>query len=114
MEQLQILKSILNSIPYPIVFVDLSHTIRYLNKKAEYRYYKERGYDDLIGKSIFDCHSEKSSEFIRRTIENFKKHGQEVYLTVNVKNERVYIVPVRDDLGNLIGYYERFEMNLQK
>ncbi len=114
MDQIQIMKAILDSIPYPIVFVDLSHTIRFLNKRAEYHYYKERGYADLVGKSIFDCHSEKSSEHIKKIVEKFEKNGNEVFLTVNVRNERAYVVPVRDDFGKLLGYYERFEMNLQK
>jgi DUF438 domain-containing protein len=85
-----------------------------MNKKAEYHYYKERGYKDLIGKSIFACHSEKSSEHIKQAFEKFKRNGQEIFLKVNVRNERIYVVPVRDDDGNLIGYWERFELNLQK
>lgn len=56
MEQLEIMEGILNAYPYPIVFVDNDYVIRFLNRFARYHYYKERGYGDLIGKSIFDCH----------------------------------------------------------
>ena len=104
---------ILDAIPYPILFVDTSHTIRYLNKKAKYHYYQERGYRDLVGKSLFDCHTELSEEKITGIVEKLKNHGQEVFLTVNVRNERVYVTPVRDEQGELVGYFERFELNRQ-
>lgn len=54
MEQLEIMEGILNAYPYPIVFVDNDYVIRFLNRFARYHYYEERGYGDLIGKSIFD------------------------------------------------------------
>jgi DUF438 domain-containing protein len=104
---------ILDAIPYPILFVDTSHTIQFLNKKAQYHYYQERGYRDLVGKSLFDCHSELSREKIIPIVEKLKNHGQEVFLTVNVRNERVYVTPVRDEEGELVGYFERFELNRQ-
>ncbi len=108
------LKCILDAIPAPVVFVDTDHVIRFLNRKAEFHYYKERGYQDLIGKSIFGCHNEKSKEAILNIFEKFKKNGAEVFLKVNARNERVYMTPVRDDSGELIGYFERFENNVQK
>ena len=115
MEREKMLSYILDSYPYPVVFVDCDHIIRYMNKRAEYLYYQERGYRDLIGKSLFICHQNpKSEEMIKATVEKLKNHAPEVLLPVNGRNERVYIVPVRDDNGNMIGYFERFEMNLQK
>lgn len=54
MDEKTILKGILDSYPYPIVFVDNDYIIRYLNRYAKYHYYQERGYRDLIGKSLFD------------------------------------------------------------
>lgn len=105
---------ILDAIPYPIVFVDTDHIIRYLNKEARHRYYEVRGYDNLIGKSLFLCHGEKSRDAIIGAVEKLKKHGNEIYLGVSVYNERKYINPVRNEQGELIGYFERFERNLQK
>ena len=46
------LECILNSSPYPIVFVDTNHIIKFLNTTAKHLYYTQRGYDDLIGKSF--------------------------------------------------------------
>ena len=107
----KMLQAILDAIPYPIVFVDTSHVIRFLNKKAKYQYYQERGYSELIGKSLFDCHLVSSKENILEIVEKFSNHGQEVFLTVNVKNERIYVTPVRNEQGELMGYFERYELN---
>ena len=108
------LRLILDALPFPIVFVDTTHTIRLMNKRARFHYYEERGYRDLIGKSIFNCHNETSKERILKIVETLKNHGREVFLTVTGKNERLYVTPVRDDAGELIGYFERFEGNYQK
>ena len=78
MEEIEMLNGILNSYPYPIVFVDNDYIIRYMNRNAEYHYYEERGYKDLIGKSLFECHShEKSIERIKMEYEGIKKNGKE-------------------------------------
>ena len=114
MELNVIMKGILDSYPYPIVFVDDTYTIRFLNRYAEYHYYKERGYGPLLGRSIFDCHnSESSKERIRSAFETMKKDGKEIFLKVNARNQRLYMQPVRDESGKLIGFFERFELNLQ-
>ena len=48
----ELLESILNALPYEIVFCDRNHTIQYLNKTAK-QHYGERIH---IGDSIFNCH----------------------------------------------------------
>ncbi len=114
-EEIEMLKGILNSYPYPIVFVDNNYVIRYMNQNAKYHYYEERGYQDLIGKSLFDCHQdEKSIERIKLVYEGIKRNGKEVFLKVTPRNQRVYIQGVKDSKGNWIGFFERFELNLQK
>ena len=42
-------KGILDSYPYPIVFVDNDYIIRFMNQYAKYHYYQQRNYDNLIG-----------------------------------------------------------------
>ena len=113
MNENEMLKCILDSIPYPIVFVDTEHIIRHLNKTAEFHYYQMRGYNDLLGKSLFDCHQSLSREKITAAVEKLKHHANEVFLGVGVNNQRIYINPVRDGQGNLLGYFERFELNLR-
>lgn len=114
MNREEMFEAILDSIPYRIVFVDTDHIIRFLNKEARHHYYDVRGYGELVGKSIFECHSEKSREMLIAAVEKLHNHGNEIYLGVSVYNERKYINPVRNEKGELIGYFERFERNLQK
>ena len=114
MNREEMFEAILDSIPYRIVFVDTDHIIRFLNKEARHHYYDVRGYGELVGKSIFECHSEKSREMLIAAVEKLRNHGNEIYLGVSVYNERKYINPVRIEMGELNGYFERFERYLQK
>lgn len=52
MDEKTILKGILDSYPYPIVFVDNDYIIRYLNRYAKYHYYQERGYPGFDWKKL--------------------------------------------------------------
>lgn len=114
MEELEMLKGILNSYPYPIVFVDNEYIIRFMNKNAQYHYYEERGYKDLIGKSLFDCHENKNSiERIKKGYEGIKRNGKEMFVCVTSRNQRVYMQGVKNEKGEWIGFIERFELNLQ-
>lgn len=112
-DQQMICHAIVESLPYPVVFVDLDHIIRYLNPAAKYHYYQERGHKDLIGRSVFNCHANPASKKqIEAIVERFRSDSKELFLKVNDRNLRVYVTPVRSSKGELIGYYERFEMNL--
>lgn len=70
MAELEILKGILNSYPYHIIFVDNQYIIRFMNKTAQ-DHYDKKG-KKLIGKSIFDCHNKKSIERIKNIFEELK------------------------------------------
>jgi DUF438 domain-containing protein len=115
MDMQEIYEGILDSYPYPIVFVDDSFTIRYLNQNARYHYYQERGYGDLLGKSIFACHrSDEAKEKIRKAFASIRENGKPIYLGVSTQNQRIYIQGVKNKAGKWIGFFERFELNLQK
>lgn len=101
--------AILDTVRSPIVFVDNDHVIRFLNKAARQRYYERRGYSDLIGKSLFDCHSSTSREQIIALHRRLIDGEDEIFLKVNKDQERVTVVGVRGPEGQLLGYYERFE-----
>lgn len=109
-EELKRIKSLLDANPYPLVFVDLKHTIRYVNKKAA-EHYGERGFSDLVGKSLFDCHQPSSVQRLQELIKAMLHQKKEIFIGVNVRNQRAYLTPVFDDQKNCIGYYERFEAN---
>ena len=102
-------EAILDSIDSPIVFADNDHIIRYLNKAAKVRYYEKRGYSDLIGKSLFDCHNPGSKEYIKRIHDRLLAGETAIFLNVNKDQERITVVGVRGATGKLLGYYERFE-----
>ena len=65
-----------------------------------------------MGRSVLDCHNERSREMIVKVIDWFAKSKDNniVYTFKNVKeNKDVYMVALRDDDGELIGYYEKHE-----
>ena len=65
MELTKYFKSIIEMDRVSVVICDLDHTIIYMNPAAIGRYAK-RGGKDLIGKSLMDCHNEKSKEIIEK------------------------------------------------
>lgn len=104
-------KSVLEQDRASIVLCNLEHEIIYMNKAAIGRYGK-RGGAELIGKSLLNCHNEKSNEIIKKVVEWFgkSKDNNIVYTYYNEKeNKDVYMVALRDNKDNLIGYYEKHE-----
>ena len=103
----KLFKSVLETDRSAIVICDTNHTIVYMNKVAVKRYHK-----DLTGSSLLDCHNAKSNEIILKLVDWFKKSTENnmIYTYKNTKeNKDVYMVALRDDEGNLIGYYEKHE-----
>ena len=93
----------LDSLKDPFVFVDTDHVVRYLNKVA-----LEQHGEKLEGTSIFDCHNEKSNNMIREIFSKMADGLEEELITDNEKH-RIYMRAVRNEKGELIGYYERYE-----
>ncbi len=107
----EIYKSVLEADRAAVVICDLEHTIIYMNPVAIERYAKWGG-KDLMGKSLLNCHNEKSREMIQKVVEWFKtsKDNNIVYTFFNQKeNKDVYMVALRNEEGDLIGYYEKHE-----
>ena len=107
----QVFKSVLEADRTAVVICDLEHSIIYMNPTAIDRY-KKWGGAELLGKSLLDCHNEKSREMIHKVVEWFKssKDNNLVYTSYNEKeNKDVYMVALRDDTGKLIAYYEKHE-----
>lgn len=105
-------KSIIDADRQAVVICDLNHTIIYMNPAAIIRYTK-RGGEKLIGQSLLNCHNEKSGEIINKVISwfNESKENNIIYTFYNEKeNKDVYMVALRDENGNLIGYYEKHEI----
>ena len=103
----QLFKSILEQDKAPVVVCDTESTIKYMNPAAIARYKT-----DLTGKDLKSCHPAAANEKIDRVLEWFGKSRDNniVYTYRNdVENKDVYMVALRDDNGDLIGYYEKHE-----
>lgn len=111
MEITAFFKSVIDSDNAPIVICDLNHIIVYINPVAEIRYAK-RGGRNLVGKSLLDCHNACSNEKIKNTVKWFaeSKDNNRVFTFHNQKeNKDVYMIALRDENAELIGYYEKHE-----
>ncbi|MBO5208376.1 MAG: PAS domain-containing protein [Lachnospiraceae bacterium] len=111
MELAQFFKSIIDEDKCAVVICDVNHTIIYMNPTACERYDK-RGGAALVGKSLLDCHNSESNAIIHKTIEWFKesKSHNRIYTYYNEKeNKDVYMIALRNEQGDLIGYYEKHE-----
>lgn len=100
-------KSIIDSDFCSVVICDLDHTIIYMNPSSVRRYKR-----NLVGNSIMDCHNSHSNKIIYDVVEWFKKDkcNNRIYTFYNEKeNKDVYMVALRDDNEELIGYYEKHE-----
>ena len=103
----QLFKSILDQDKAPIVVCDMQSTVVYMNPSAIARYKR-----DLTGRNLKSCHPASANEKIERVLEWFKNSCDNniVYTFRNDdENKDVYMVALRDNDGNLIGYYEKHE-----
>ena len=103
----KLFKSILQQDTASIVVCNMDSVIVYMNPSAIKRYHK-----DLTGSNLKDCHNAKSNEMIDKVLAWFgeSKEHNIIYTYHNDKeNKDVYMVALRDDEGELIGYYEKHE-----
>lgn len=102
-------KSILEQDRSPVVVCNASDEIVYMNAAAIARY---KQFSVCVGDSIFNCHNERSQKLIEKVCSWFKESTDNniVYTSRNEQeNKDVYMVALRDDNGNFIGYYEKHE-----
>lgn len=105
------LKSVIDSDCAPVVICNLEHTIVYMNPSAAERYAKRGGYG-LIGSSLLDCHNNESNEKIIKVVDWFRSSSENniIFTFHNTKeNKDVYMVALRNEKSELIGYYEKHE-----
>ena len=72
----------------------------------------KRGGAALVGRSILDCHNEHSCDMIRKVADWFaadKTHNRVHTYYSEKRNKDVYMIALRDDAGEPIGYYEKHE-----
>ena len=100
-----LMAALLDSMKDPVVFVDTSHVVRYVNKAAIGHYDEGEG---LLGRSVLDCHNQASQRQIIEITAAMEAGEEERLITDNDKH-RIFMRAVRDPDGKLIGYYERYE-----
>ncbi len=96
---------ILDNLPISIVYVDSTHTIRYLNAAAKSHYAK---WGNIVGKSIFECHNETSERRIKKACERMEAGSDDILYSEN-EERRAYMRSARDADGTFLGYYESIE-----
>lgn len=107
----KLIKSVLEQDRASVVLCNLDHIIVYMNPAAVKNYEKYGG-KKLLGSNLLDCHNERSQGLILKITDWFKESQDNnmIYTVHDEKhNKDVYIVALRDDDGNLIGYYEKHE-----
>lgn len=103
----KLLKSVLDQDLAPVIVCDMDDIIVYMNPSAIKHYHRE-----LTGSNVKDCHPPKANEMIDKVLAWFKEdtNNNIMYTYRNDKeNKDVYMVALRDDDKNLIGYYEKHE-----
>lgn len=111
MELSTYIKSIIDMDRSSVVICDLDHKIVYMNPAA-IRNYEKHGGADLIGKSLLNCHNQRSNEMIEKVTAWFGQSTENnmIHTFYNEKqNKDVYMVALRDEQKTLIGYYEKHE-----
>ncbi|MBD5473488.1 MAG: PAS domain-containing protein [Lachnospiraceae bacterium] len=111
MELSKFFKSVIDQDQCAIVICNLEHEIIYMNPAAIARYAKSGG-AELVGKSLLNCHNEKSVEMIHKVLDWFgesREHNRIFSFHNEKENRDVYMIALRDEDGTLIGYYEKHE-----
>lgn len=107
----QFYKSVLEQDTAPVVLCDTDHIIVYMNPAACDHYAKYGG-KELLGKSVLDCHSKRSVQSIEKILAWFREdisHNRVHTIFSEKENLDVYMIALRNDGGELIGYYEKLE-----
>lgn len=104
-------KSVIDQDRSAVVICNLNHEIVYMNPAAVLRYSKSGG-AELMGKSLLNCHNPKSNELIKKVVAWFgenKEHNIIFTFHNEKENKDVYMVALRNENEELIGYYEKHE-----
>lgn len=93
----EVYKSVLEADKAAVVICDLDHKIIYMNPASICRYEKWGG-KDLMGKSLLDCHNEKSREMIIKVLEWFKasKDNNIVYTSHNSTMGKIMVQKIEN------------------
>ncbi len=100
-----LLDALLNSIKDPILFADTNHIVQYMNKAAIDHYEEGRM---LLNSNLLNCHNEDSRKMMIEILYKMQNGLKEKLITNNEKH-RIFMRSVRNNNGELLGYFERYE-----
>lgn len=99
------LEALLNSVKDPILVADTNHIVQYMNKAA-IAHYSEG--EKLLKTNLLKCHNEDSQKMMIEILAEMQNGLEEKLITDN-EEYRIFMRAVRNDKGELIGYFERYE-----
>lgn len=108
---IKLLKNFLDADLSPIVMCDMNYTVAYMNDSAAKCYNSYGGYD-LVGKSLLSIHNAECVFKITEVAHWFSMSSKNniVRTFYNEKTDSdIYMIAIRDELGNLIGFSEKQE-----
>jgi len=100
------LEAMLNTLPLDITFVDAEDRVRYFNEPRERLFPRTKA---IIGRTVQQCHPQKSLPLVNRILEEFKSGQRDVAeFWIDVKGRKVHIryFAVRDSDGRYLGCVE--------
>ena len=103
---LEEVEAILNTLPVDITFVGKDDTVRYFNKSEERIFPRTRA---VIGRSVQQCHPQKSLHIVNRIIEDLRDGRRDVFeFWMNHRGRFVHVryFSVRDKNGEYLGTLE--------
>jgi PAS domain S-box-containing protein len=103
---LPVLQSILNGLPVDLTFVDKDNIVRYFSDSPERIFPRTKA---IIGRSVQNCHPQKSVHAVERILEDFKTGKREkAEFWINLQGTMILIryFPVRSKTGEYLGCLE--------
>ena len=96
------LNQVVNHLEYPVVILDVNHTIVYIHEMAKQSY---KLTEASVGNSLLTYHNLDSQEKIRVATTHLEGGGAALVQEVSRPGPQEYMTPIRDSEGTLLGYF---------
>ncbi len=100
------LEGVLNTLPVDITFVDKDDSVKYFSKGEKRIFVRTKA---IIGRSVQQCHPQKSVHIVNRIVESFKsgkRDSAEFWINLNNRLIHIRYFAVRDKDGKYLGTME--------
>jgi PAS domain S-box-containing protein len=103
---LEELQTLLNAVPFDITFVDADDKVRYFNESRERIFPRTRA---VIGRTVQNCHPQKSVHVVNKILEEFRAGTRDVaefWINKGEKLIHIRYFPLRSKDGKYLGCIE--------